>query len=313
MAVIELDKLNVRLAGKPVLRDVSCRLEARAIGLLGPNGAGKSTLLRTLLAFHEPESGSGTILGHDIVKDGRAIRSLIGYMPENDAFIAGMSAVRFVRYMAELHGLPPADAMERAHESLFWVGLGEARYRKVETFSVGMKQRVKLAQAIVHGPRLVLLDEPTNGLDPPGRTDMLRLVRELQANEDVCVVMSSHLLRDVESVSDHVVILKDGRIVADSNLKADRESRRRFVELELVGDREAFLREVDALGVEHAPGLRDRIKLVLPPETPPPTLFLAARNSGSVIRRLVQRRDTLEDKFLKAMGLDPAEMAGVRS
>ena len=145
--------------------------------------------MRTLLGFHAPESGMGRVLGHDVATAGREIRSQIGYMPENDAFISGMSAVRFVRYMAELHGLPAADAMERAHEALFWVGLGEARYRNVETFSTGMKQRVKLAQAIVHGPRLVLLDEPTNGLDPPGRAHMLKLINELQANEDICVVL----------------------------------------------------------------------------------------------------------------------------
>ena len=142
---------------------------------------------------------------------------------------------------------------------------------------------------------------------------MLKLITELQANEDVCVILSSHLLRDVESVSDHVVILKDGRIVADSNLQADRASRRRFVELEVDGDRARFLAQLDALGIEHAPGLRERIKLVLPPETPSSTLFSAAESTGSVIRRLSQRRDSLEDKFLQAMGLDPSEMTGVRS
>jgi ABC-2 type transport system ATP-binding protein len=312
MAFLEFDKLSVQLAGKPVLREISCKLEARAIGLLGPNGAGKSTLIRTILGFHRPDSGRGLVFGQDVATEGQAIRTFIGYMPENDAFIAGMTAIRFVRYMAELHGLPPGDATERAHEALFWVGLGEARYRKIETFSLGMKQRVKLAQAIVHGPRLLLLDEPTNGLDPPGRAQMLQLIRELQANDDVCVMLSSHLLRDVESVSDHVLILRDGRLVADSNLKADRASQRRFVELELEGDRDAFLRVVHAMGLEHAPGLRDRIKMVLPPGTPHAAIFQAAAKSGGVIRRLVQRRDTLEDKFLQAMGLDPAELAGVR-
>jgi ABC-2 type transport system ATP-binding protein len=225
-----------------------------------------------------------------------------------------MSAVRFVRYMAELHGLPAADAMERAHEALFWVGLGEERYRNVETFSLGMKQRVKLAQAIVHGPRLVLLDEPTNGLDPPGRAHMLQLVRELQANEEVCVILSSHLLRDVESVSDHVIILKEGRIVADTNVREERVSRRRFVELELAGDdaaRNAFMARVDALGYEHASAARGGWKLVLPPEALPGALFEIAVATGAVIRRLAQRRDTLEDVFLRAMGMDPAEAARV--
>jgi ABC-2 type transport system ATP-binding protein len=309
MAVIDLDDLSVSLGGRPVLRNVSAHIESRAIGLLGPNGAGKSTLIRTLLGFHPPSSGSGRVLGLDVRTQGPEIRGLVGYMPENDAFIAGMSAVRFVRYMAELHGLPPADAMERAHESLFWVGLGEARYRKLETFSLGMKQRVKLAQAIVHGPRLVLLDEPTNGLDPPGRVHMLSLVGELAASPDVCVVLSSHLLRDVEQVSDHVLILKDGRVAASTNIRDERATRRRFVEIELVGEPAPFLAAMDALGFEHAPGLHGRLKLVLPPTATPRELFAAAQRTGGVIRRLTQRRDTLEDVFLRAMGQHPAEAA----
>ena len=308
MPFIDIQDLTVRLGSKLALQGVTFSLEARAVGLLGPNGAGKSTLIRTILGFHVPERGRCLVLGYDVATQGREVRSLVGYMPENDSFIAGMTAVRFVRYMAELHGLPAADAMERAHESLFWVGLGEARYRRVETFSVGMKQRVKLAQAIVHGPRLVRLDEPTHGLAPPGRKHMLELVQQLQANHDVCVILSSHLLRDVEACSDHVLILKDGRLVDSSDIRADRASRRRFVELEVVGDRSAFGRALDAQGIEHASGRREAgIKLVLPPEASSSTLFQAAETSGTVIRRLVQRRDTLEDKFLRAMGQDMGE------
>ena len=308
MPFIDIKDLTVRLGSKVALQGVTFSLDARAVGLLGPNGAGKSTLIRTILGFHVPERGRCLVLGHDVATQGREVRSLIGYMPENDSFIAGMTAIRFVRYMAELHGLPPADAMERAHESLFWVGLGEARYRKVETFSVGMKQRVKLAQAIVHGPRLVLLDEPTNGLDPPGRKHMLDLVRQLQAHHDVCVILSSHLLRDVEACSDHVLILRDGRLIDSSDVRADRASRRRFVELEVIGDRSAFTKALDAHGIEHASGRRDAgVKLVLPPEASSAMLFQAAETSGAVIRRMVQRRDTLEDKFLRAMGQDLGE------
>ena len=302
MPVIELHDLSVVLAGRPALQGVTASVDARAIGLLGPNGAGKSTLLRTLLGFHRPVRGTGRVLGLDVASQGREIRSLVGYMPENDAFIAGMTAVRFVRYMAELHGLPPQDAMERAHEALYWVGLGEARYRKVETFSMGMKQRVKLAQAIVHGPRLVLLDEPTNGLDPPGRAHMLQLITEILRNPDVCVILSSHLLHDVELVSDHVLILKGGTVAASQDIRTERESHKRFVELELVGGREAFLGEVSRLGYEHAPGFRDRIKIVLPMDDGLQPIFAAAESSNAVVRRLVQRRDTLQDVFDRAMG-----------
>ncbi len=305
MSVIALDALSVRLGGRLAVSGLSCQVDARAIGLLGPNGAGKSTLLRTLLGFHAPEAGTARVLGLDAATQGREIRSLVGYMPESDAFIAGMSAVRFVRYMAELHGLPAADAMERAHEALYWVGLGEARYRQIETFSLGMKQRVKLAQAIVHGPRLLLLDEPTNGLDPPGRKHMLQLIREVQANPEVCVLLSSHLLHDVEQVSDHVIILRDGRLAASQDIRAEREAQLRFLEVDVAGDREAFVREVAALGYEHAPGFRERVKVIVPARDGNRGVFAAAERAGAVVRRLAQRRDTLQDVFDRAMQ-DPA-------
>src|SRR5688572_10542060 len=166
MTVIELEGLSVHLGGRAVLKDLQARLSGSCIGLLGPNGAGKTTLIHSLLGFHPLASGSARLLGHDVGSESKELRSQVGYMPERDSFIAGQSGVRFVRLMAELAGLPRRAALERTHEALFYVGLGEARYRKVETYSLGMKQLVKLAQAIVHGPRLLFLDEPTNGLDP---------------------------------------------------------------------------------------------------------------------------------------------------
>src|SRR5207247_3116993 len=150
------------------------------------------------------------------------IRNLIGYMPENDAFIANMPGIRFVRYMAELSGLPASHAMERAHEAFFYVGLGEARYRLLGTYSLGMKQLAKLAQAIVHGPQLLILDEPTNGLDPPARLRMIRLIREMTGPARMYLVLCSHLLRDVEETCEEVLILKEGRIVHHSNLEEER-------------------------------------------------------------------------------------------
>ncbi|NIP14363.1 MAG: ATP-binding cassette domain-containing protein, partial [Pseudomonadales bacterium] len=165
-AVIELDNLKVQFGKREILKGLTAKLTGKALGLLGPNGAGKTTLLHTLLGFHTPSAGTARIFGYDTQTEIKTIRGLIGYMPENDSFIAGMSAVRLTRMMAELSGLPPREALERAHEALFYVGLGEARYRKLETYSLGMKQMAKLAQAIVHGPRLLFLDEPTNGLDP---------------------------------------------------------------------------------------------------------------------------------------------------
>src|SRR5438309_578364 len=158
--VIAFNSLSVHFGRRPILKELTGELRGRAIGLLGPNGAGKTTLIHTLLGFHSPSSGTARIFGRDIRAEANQIKSLIGYMPERDSFISKMSCIHFVRFMAELSGLPPEAALERAHEALFFVGLGEARYRNVDTFSLGMKQLAKLAQAIVHGPRLIFLDEP---------------------------------------------------------------------------------------------------------------------------------------------------------
>src|SRR6266576_210097 len=180
MSVIELDGLEVRLGGRTVLNGLTGELRGSAIGLLGPNGAGKSTLINTLLGFHEPARGTARVFGLDTRRERARIRQGIGYMPENDSFIGNMSGVRFVRYMAELAGLPSAEALERAHEALFYVGLGEVRYRKVNSYSLGMKQLIKLVQALAHGPRLLILDEPANGLDPMARQRMIQTIQQIR-------------------------------------------------------------------------------------------------------------------------------------
>src|SRR5437899_10810688 len=195
--VISLDALSVTFGRRPILKNLNGELRGRAIGLLGPNGAGNSTLIHTLFVFHPPSAGAARIFGSDIRTEANKIKSLIGYMPERDSFIAKMSCVHFVRFMAELSGLPSAAALERAHEALFFVGLGEARYRNLETFSLGMKQLAKLAQAIVHGPKLIFLDEPTNGLDPPARQRMIKMIREIRDSGEAHIVLSSHSLTDV--------------------------------------------------------------------------------------------------------------------
>ncbi len=264
MALIELDNLSVRIGSRTILDQLSCTLSGRAIGLLGPNGAGKSTLINTLLGFHKPASGSARVLDLDVRTQTRRIRTLAGYMPENDSFIANMTAVAFIRLMAELSGLPSEAALERAHEALFYVGLGEARYRKLGTYSLGMKQLAKLAQAIVHGPKLVILDEPANGLDPPARLRMIRLIKEMKDSGEVRIVLCSHLLRDVEETCDEVLILNQGRIVHYSNLEEERKANRRFVELETVGDQAPFAVALEKLGCECALIGHGRIKMVLP-------------------------------------------------
>src|SRR5919109_2501999 len=247
---IELDGLEVQLGGRTILQSLTGVLKSRAIGLLGPNGAGKSTLINTLLGFHVPSKGSARVLGLDTHTNGRSLRSLVGYMPENDAFISKMSGIRFVRYLAELSGLPPRQAMERAHEAFVYVGLGEARYRPVGTYSLGMKQLAKLAQAIVHGPKLLILDEPTNGLDPSARQRMIRMIREIRDSKQLQIVLCSHLLRDVEENCEEVLILNQGRIAHYSNLEEERRANKRFLELELYGANGDFTEAVEKLGCE---------------------------------------------------------------
>lgn len=303
---IEIDNLRLKLGRREILKGISCRLgvsgSGKAIGLLGPNGAGKSTLIQTLLGFHRPHTGSARIFGFDCHRQAREVRSRIGYMPESDSFIANLTAVSFLRLMGELSGLPAETALEKAHEVLFHVGLGEARYRTLGTYSLGMKQMAKLAQAIVHGPDLVILDEPTNGLDPSARLRMLKLVKEMKEDHGMSVVLCSHLLRDVEEVCDEVVIMKDGLIVHQSNLEAERQSNRRFVELEVSGDDTALAAHLGALGAETVGEGGGRWRIVLPPELEVAALWQVTAQLNLGVRKLTHRRDSLEEIFLKAVG-----------
>src|SRR5512138_1367653 len=279
-STIELDNLTIRFGRQTVLKGLKGSFAGRSIGLLGPNGAGKTTLLHTLLGFYPPTAGTARVFGFDVQRQIEEIRHLIGYMPENDSFISHMTGIRFVRLMAELSGLPPSLALERAHETLFYVGLGEARYRKLGTYSLGMKQMAKLAQAIVHGPRLLLLDEPTNGLDPAARERMLRLIREIRDAGETRIVVSSHLLHDVEECCDEVLILKEGRVAAVCDLAAERRTNRKFLDLETTGGSDGFVEAVTALGCECAvfdrAGGGRRVKLVLPEGVAIRTLFRLA-------------------------------------
>ena len=300
-AVIELDNLTVRLGGREILRGLTGSLSGRTIGLLGPNGAGKSTMINTLLGFYPVSGGTGRVLGLDIRTQQREIRRQIGYMPENDSFIGHMSAVTQVRYMAELSGLPPEAALERAHEALYYVGLGEARYRKLNGYSLGMKQMAKLAQAVVHGPKLVILDEPTNGLDPSARQRMLRLIKEMRDSGNMHIVLCSHLLRDVEETCEEVIILKQGKIVHISNLEEERKMNKRFLELETYGVQNGFVDAAEKLGCECATLDGGRVKMILGDGVEIRDIYQLAADRELQLRRVSHRRDTLEDIFLKAM------------
>src|SRR5207248_4704184 len=241
MSVAAISNLTVKYGSKTAVEDLSVEVPEGCVGLLGPNGAGKTTLIKTLLGFLRPSRGSASVFGLNVATESLRIRQRIGLMPEQDCHIPGMNAVTFVAYAGELAGMPPAQALRRAHEVLEYCGLGEARYRQVETYSTGMKQRIKLAQALIHGPRLLFLDEPTNGLDPAGRDDMLTLIRSISHGKDVNVIVSSHLLPDVERTCDAVLVMKGGAVVAEGEIADLRETRGVQVEVDLREQSDAFV------------------------------------------------------------------------
>src|SRR5215813_8668512 len=200
------------------LNNLSVTVPSGAIGLLGPNGSGKTTMIRTLLGLIPIDRGEGEILGMDVRRRQLDIRTAVGFAPEDECLFPRVVGVEFVAYAGELVGMPAKDALQRSHEVLDYVGLGEARYRNVESYSTGMKQRLKLAAAIVHDPKLLILDEPTNGMDPAGREEILELARDLSQNKGMSLLFSSHLLPDVESVCDHVLVLARGRLLAQGKI-----------------------------------------------------------------------------------------------
>ena len=303
-AVVSLEGVTVVYGKQPALRDVTTQFAAGAVGLLGPNGAGKSTLLKSLLGFVTPDRGRMRVLGFDVAAAPLKIRARVGYMPETDAHIPGMNAVSFVAYCGELAGLPRVDAMQRAHEVLFYVGLGEARYRNVETYSTGMKQRIKLAQALVHDPDLLFLDEPTNGMDPKGRDEMLELVRDLGHNKGVNLILSSHLLPDVEYTCDEVVVIDKGSVAASGAIAALKQPRGRAFELRVKtsGTLDAFLDRLRAAGLECHATDEDIMRVFVPGEGGARELFALAAAERVQVRHLRPSVPTLEDVFAHAVG-----------
>lgn len=302
--VVTLEGVTVTYGTNTALRDISTTFGAGAVGLLGPNGAGKSTMIKSLLGFVVPNQGRMRVLGLDVAEAPLQIRARVGYMPENDAHIPGMNAVSFVAYCAELSGLPRVDAMQRAHEVLFYVGLGEARYRNVETYSTGMKQRIKLAQALVHDPELLFLDEPTNGMDPKGRDEMLELVRDLALNKGVNVIVSSHLLPDIEYTCRDVVVMDKGRVVAHGAIEGLKQPRGRVFELRVkaAGGPERFIEQLRAAGLECHATDDDVMRVLVPGEAGAQRLFELAAAASVQVRHLRPSVPTLEDVFAQAVG-----------
>jgi ABC-2 type transport system ATP-binding protein len=301
---VTLESVTVAYGSNTALRDVTASFPAGAVGLLGPNGAGKSTMIKSLLGFLVPSRGRLRVLGLDVAEAPLDIRARVGYMPESDGHIPGMNAVSFVAYCGELAGLPRVDAMQRAHEVLFYVGLGEARYRNVETYSTGMKQRIKLAQALVHDPDLLFLDEPTNGMDPKGRDEMLELVRDLAHNKGVNLILSSHLLPDVEYTCDHVIVMDKGSIATAGPIAALKQPRGRVYELRVKpsGPLDAFLERLRTAGLDCHATDEDVMRVFVPGAGGAREIFALAAADGVQVRHLRPSVSTLEDVFAKAVG-----------
>jgi ABC-2 type transport system ATP-binding protein len=299
--LVEFRDLAVSYGPLQALDGVSGAFLPGATGLLGPNGAGKTTLLKTLLGFLRPDAGSLTAFGLDPDTRPLEVRRRIGYMPEVDCHISGMTASAFVAFAGELSGMPRDEAISRAHEVLYYVGLGEARYRTVDTYSTGMKQRVKLAQALVHDPDLLLLDEPTNGLDPAGREEMLALIGDVATRRGISLVLCSHLLRDVERVCSSVLVFNQGRVAAAGEVATLTGARRSAFDVRVKGDPAAFLTDLKDAGCDWRE-VEDGHRVFLGEGVGPELLFRTARACGIQIRHLRPAAESLEDVFLRALG-----------
>jgi ABC-2 type transport system ATP-binding protein len=282
------------------LRNLSVTAPKGAVGLLGPNGAGKTTLIRTLLGLITIDSGDGEVLGLDIRTRRLDVRQTVGFVPEDECLFPGVVGIGFVAYAGELGGMPRADAQQRAHEVLDYVGLGEARYRPVESYSTGMKQRLKLASAIVHDPELLILDEPTNGMDPAGREELLALSRDLAHNKGMSLLFSSHLLPDVESVCEHVLVLARGSLLTQGRIEELKQLHEHAFEVRLKEGQEQFAARLIADGLRVTPR-DDLLEVKLPEGRTQSLLWETAQSTGHQIRYLRPRRSTLEEVFLKAV------------
>jgi ABC-2 type transport system ATP-binding protein len=298
MELIDLANVSRWYGEHRALEDVTLRLEAGRIGLLGPNGAGKSSLLKILMGLLAPSSGSGRVLGHPLSQGDPALRRAIGYMPEADALVPGLCGAEYVALAGELYGMPRRQAQRRAHEVLTYLELEDARYRRLEEYSTGMKQRLKLAQALVHDPALLLLDEPTSGLDPAGRDAMLRLLLALGTDHGKSLILSTHLLGDVERVCQSVVILHQGRVLSHGSVNDLRTRRQDRYRLQIQGDPTAFLEELRLEGVRIIQDNgRGELRVAVPPDWVTRAFFLLADNHGVLLRGLQRDDEDLEELF----------------
>jgi len=302
--IVEVKDIHFAYGKVKALQGVDIDLPEGAVGLLGPNGAGKSTLIRILLGFLTPDRGEGRILGYDIKTQQSVIRRYVGYMPEDDCFIPGIDAVSFTSYLGELSGMPRQEAMKRAHEVLFYVGLEESRYRLLETYSGGMKQRLKLAQALVHDPKLIFLDEPTSGLDPQGRKEILDLIKDISSKKDIKVLISSHILPDIEYTCSYVVILNKGKVAAQDEISKLKEIGYNLFELKIKGEKQGFLQKLKEMNCKTEEREDGILKIYMPSNQSKQEIFRIAAEEKIQVRHFVKSQSSLEDKFANVVGVD---------
>lgn len=321
--LIDIQDVSFSYGSVQALRDVTLRLEPGPIGIVGNNGAGKSTLLKILLGLLRPTSGTGRILGCELRKGGAALRGLVGYMPEAHAVVAMLKGAEYVALSGDLYGMPPRDARRRAHEVLNYVGLGELRYRRLDEYSTGNLQRLKLAAALVHDPQLLLLDEPTNGLDPAGRTAMLRTIEDLIAETGKSVILCTHLLGDIERVCKQVVVMHRGTVARAGTLAELRRASDESYTLAWQAGDDRFAQALAAAGVRveideaaNAPtadvvelGDRCSAKLVVPAGWRSGRFFELAQSSGAVLEQVRPEQEDLEQLFFRVTQPESASVA----
>ena len=298
--MIQFEQVTKKYGSVVALDNLSVTIPTGAVGLLGPNGSGKTTLIRSMLGLTRVDHGTGQVLGMDFRRQRLDIRRAVGFVPEDECLFPAVVGVEFVSYAGELFGMSSKDALQRSHEVLDYVGLGEARYRKVETYSAGMKQRLKLASAIVHDPQLLILDEPTNGMDPAGREEILELSQDLSHNKGMSLLFSSHLLPDVEAVCEHVVVLGSGKLLTDGNIERLKQLHNRWFDVRLKSDTAVFAQRIAALGCTTEPK-DDSLLVQIPEGRSQQLIWEVAANEGLQIRHLRPQRSTLEEVFLKAV------------
>lgn len=302
--LFELNNVSVTFGTTIALDDLSIEIASGgAIGLLGPNGAGKSTLIKMLLGFVKPTRGTAKVFDMEVETEQVNIRERVGYMPEDDCLIPTMNAVQLVAYAGQLCGMPFRDAMQRAHEVLYYVGVDEERYRPISGYSAGMRQRVKFAQALVHDPKLLLLDEPTNGMDTNGREEMLLLVKDISADKGIDVLLSSHLLPDVESTCQTVLGLSNGSLAVQGKIDELRKKDIRAFDLKIIGDRNDYVAALQRhqYQTELRPDGHVLVTTEMQNSTDGDLFFKIAHETGVQLRQLVEVQHSLEDIFAEVM------------